>query len=99
MNAYRIVWEDEAKAREIVLMVDYALVAGVVSIESIRPTQITFYNPTTKSPARTLPVHTAAGRRLLEKQYLASRDLSPTLAEEIQQQLDLRDNAVSATVA
>ena len=32
MHSYRIVWEDEAKAREIELFVHYRLDAGAVSI-------------------------------------------------------------------
>src|SRR5262245_9748520 len=34
MHSYRIVWEDEAKAREVELFVHYRLDAGVVSIDA-----------------------------------------------------------------
>ena len=35
MHSYRIVWEDEAKAREIELLVHYRLDAGVVSVQLV----------------------------------------------------------------
>ena len=41
MKAYRIVWEDAANARDVELHVAYRLDGGEVSIESIRPTQVT----------------------------------------------------------
>ena len=37
MHSYRIVWEDEAKAREVELFVHYRLDAGVVSVDEVRP--------------------------------------------------------------
>ena len=65
MHSYRIVWEDEAKAREIELLVHYRLDAGVVTVDQVRPVQVTLYNSSTKQPSRSVPVHTATGRRLL----------------------------------
>ena len=52
MHSYRIVWEDEAKGREIGLLVHYRLDAGVVSIDQVRPTQVTVYNSSTRQPTR-----------------------------------------------
>jgi hypothetical protein len=94
MHSYRIVWEDEAKAREIELFVHYRLDAGVVSVETVRPTQVTLYNRKSKKPLRTVPVHTATGRQLLTKAYLASRDTVQTLEEEIFAAHELLDDAV-----
>jgi hypothetical protein len=95
MHAYRIVWEDEAKAREIELLVNYTLAAGEVMVGAIRPTQVTLYDRQTEQPLRTLPVHTAGGRRLLAQAYLAARDGEETLEQEILAAHDLQDDAVA----
>ncbi len=96
MHAYRIVWEDEAKAREIELFVDYTIESGVVQIESIRPTTITFYNLETKTAQRSIEVYTDTARRLLTEGYLATRDDQPTMEEEILAQHQLRDEEFAA---
>ena len=98
MHSYRIVWEDEAKAREVELFVHYRLEGGAVTIDTVRPTQVTLYNSSTKQPARTLPVHTAAGRRLLSAAYLSSRETEQSLEEEILAAHALLDDEVGATV-
>ncbi|MCE9524798.1 MAG: hypothetical protein K8R36_01940 [Planctomycetales bacterium] len=98
MKAYRIVWEDEANAREVELFVDYTMAAGMVQVDEVRPTKVTIYNAESKQPERTLPVHTAAGRRLLRLAYFATREEGLTIADEIQAQLDERDDLVAATV-
>lgn len=95
MHAYRIVWEDEAKAREIELFVHYRLDAGLVQIDEVRPTQVTLYSAPTQQPIRTLRVHTATGRRLLAQSYLASRENEQTLEEEILAAHAQRDGAVA----
>jgi hypothetical protein len=97
MHSYRIVWEDEAKAREIELFVDYRLDAGVVSIRGVRPTQVTLYNSSTRQPSRSVPVHTATGRRLLADAYLASRETEVSLEEEILVAHALLDDEVGAS--
>ena len=97
MHTYRIVWEDEAKAREIELFVHYRLDAGVVTIDEVRPKQITLYNSSTKQAGRSVPVHTAAGRRLLTAAYLASRETEQSLEEEILAAHALLDDEVGAT--
>ena len=97
MHSYRIVWEDEAKAREIELMVHYRLDAGVVNIDEVRPTQVTLYNSSTKQPSRSLPVHTSTGRRLLAAAYLSSRETEQSLEEEILAAHALLDDEIGAT--
>lgn len=99
MHAYRIVWEDEPSAREIELYVHYTLDAGVVTIEAIRPTQVTLYEHHINEPHRVLPVHTPTGRRLLARAYLASRETEQSLEEEILAAHALRDDAVAAGTA
>lgn len=95
MHAYRIVWEDEANAREVELLVNYTLTAGAVTVGAVRPTQVTLYDRQTEQPTRVLPVHTSGGRRLLAKAYLAARDAEQTLEEEILAAHDLLDDAVA----
>ena len=96
MHSYRIVWEDEAKAREVELLVRYRLDAGVVTIGEICPTQVTLYNASTKQANRSVPVHTAAGRRLLAEAYLASRETEISLEEEILAAHALLDDEIGA---
>ena len=62
MHSYRIVWEDEAKAREVELFVHYRLDAGVVSVDEVRPAQVTLYNSKTQQPSRSLPVTSRESR-------------------------------------
>ena len=98
MHSYRIVWEDEAKAREIELFVHYRLDAGTVAVREVRPTQVTLYSAPTQQPIRTLPVHTPTARKLLAQAYLASRETEQTLEDEILAAHALRDDAVAAAV-
>jgi hypothetical protein len=98
MHSYRIVWEDEAKAREIELYVHYRLDAGVVSVEQVRPTMVTLYDTASKQPTRSVPVHTATGRRLLAEAYLASRETEVSLEEEILAAHALLDDEIGAAV-
>jgi hypothetical protein len=97
MHSYRIVWEDEAKAREIELIVRYGLEAGVVTVQEVRPTSVTLYDNVSKKAIRTLPVHTATGCRLLADAYLASRETEVSLEEEILAAHALLDDEVGAT--
>jgi hypothetical protein len=98
MHSYRIVWEDEAKAREIEMFVDYALEAGVVAVREIRPMTVTLYDVDSKKPVRSLPVYSMTGRRLLAEAYLASRETELSLEEEILAAHALLDDEVGAAV-
>jgi|SRR6185369_14780899 len=98
MHTYRIVWEDEAKAREIELIVRYGLEAGVVTVLEVSPTTVTLYDATTKKAIRSLPVYTATGRRLLADAYLASRETEVSLEEEILAAHALLDDEIGAAV-
>jgi hypothetical protein len=91
MHAYRIVWEDEVKAREVEIFVDYKINAGLVQIEAVRPTKVTLYDRVSKSVARELKVWTATGRNLLARAYQLSREGMVSLEEEILAQHQLRD--------
>lgn len=96
MHAYRIVWEDEPKAREVEILVHYRLDAGLVQIDTVNPTKVTLFGEHTPEPTRVLPVHTAAGRKHLAQAYLASRAAEQTLEEEILAAHALRDDGVAA---
>ncbi len=95
MHTYRIVWEDEPKAREIEILVHYRLDAGLVQIDAVNPTKVTLFADHTPRPTRILPVHTATGRRLLAQAYLAARETAETLEEEILAAHAQRDAAVA----
>jgi hypothetical protein len=98
MHSYRIVWEDEAKAREIELFVRYGFEAGVVTIREVRPTTVTLYDNLSKKAIRSLPVYTATGRRLLADAFLASRETEVSLEEEILAAHVLLDDEIGAAV-
>jgi len=97
MHTYRIVWEDEPKAREIEILVRYRLDAGVVQIDAVNPTKVTLFADHTPRPTRILPVHTATGRRLLAQAYLTARETAETLEEEILGAHSHRDEAVAVS--
>ncbi len=99
MHAYRIVWEDEPKAREVEILVHYTLEAGLVAIDAISPTKVSLFSEHTPHPTRVLPVHTPTGRRLLTQAYLAARETEQTLEDEILAAHALRDGELAATVA
>lgn len=99
MHAYRIVWEDEAKAREVEIFVDYTISAGLVQIEAVRPTKVTLYDRVTKTVARELKVWTNTGRNLLARAYQASREGMIALEEEILAQHQLRDEEFATEAA
>jgi hypothetical protein len=99
MHAYRIVWEDEPKAREVEIFVDYTIRDGLVQIESVRPTKVTLYDRVTRSIARELKVWTETGRNLLARAYHASREGMISLEEEILAQHELRDENLATEVA
>ena len=98
MHVYRIVWEDEPKAREVEILVHYTLEAGVVQVGAIRPTKVTLFAEHTPKPTRVLPVHTATGGRLLTEAFLAARATEQTLEEEILAAHAQRDEAIAAAV-
>ena len=95
MHAYRILWEDAAKGREIELFVRYRLDDGGVNVGEVRPTQVTLYNAHSKRPARTIPVHTPTGRKLLAQAYLTSRQTEQSLEDEILAAHALREGDVA----
>ena len=99
MKAYIVVWEDEAKAREVELYVDYTASEEGVQVVAVRPTSITFYDIETKRPSRTIGVHTKTARRILTRDYLASRDNGLSLEVEIHNLLAQQDGQLAGEAA
>jgi hypothetical protein len=97
MHAYRIVWEDEPKAREVEILVYYTRESDEVEIDAVRPVRVTFFDRTSGQVKRELRIHTATGRRLLADAYLASRETEQTLADEIVAAHSLLDDAIGAS--
>jgi hypothetical protein len=97
MHAYRIVWEDEPKAREIEILVYYTRDSDLVTVEDVRPIRVTLYDRTSGQPTRQLRVHTPTGRRLLADAYLASRETEQTLEDDILAALALLDDVIGAS--
>ena len=83
-----MVWEDEANARLVEVLVDYTLLGDLVQVSTIRPTKVTNYHPQTKKAKRVLPVWTAAGRRVLRRAFLKNHMGIVSLQREIQAQHD-----------
>jgi hypothetical protein len=88
VHQHRIVWEDEAKAREVEVLVHYTVLGDLVQIGAIRPTKVTLRGA--KKPARELPIWTATGRRLLRRAFLQNHMGYVALQSEIQNVHDRR---------
>jgi hypothetical protein len=99
MHAYRIVWEDEPKAREIEILVYYTREGDQVTALDVRPIRVTLYDRTSGHATRELRVHTPTGRRLLADAYLASRETEQTLEDEILAAHALLNDAIGAGAA
>ena len=99
MTTYRMIWEDAERAREIVLIAEYRRLENAIVVDSIYPTQITFYDPESRQPGRTIGVHTTSGRELIVRQFLGSRADQISLEDEIQGQLDLLDEGLSTAAS
>jgi hypothetical protein len=99
MHAYRIVWEDEPKAREVEILVHYTLEAGIVTSDAISPTKVTLFSEHTPQPPRVLPVQPAGGRQHLTQADLAARETEQTLENEILAAHALRDGELAAAAA
>lgn len=67
MQTVQTNWEDEENNRIVALSVEYTTDAGEVKLRDVTPTSVTFVNQSD----RTIRVHTAAGARLLRKQWRA----------------------------
>ena len=69
MQCHTASWEDEENNRIVWLSVQYTIDGQEVAIESVTPRSVTFIDPATKKPTRSIKVWTDAGRKLLLKQY------------------------------
>lgn len=85
MHQHCIVWEDEAKAREVEVLVQYSVLGDLVQIGAIRPVKVRFRKG---DGVRELPVWTATGRRILRRAFLNNHMGYVALQREIQAQHD-----------
>ena len=69
MSMTTATWEDEENNRSIEMLVEWE--GGQPVAETVTPQTVTFLDPVTKQPTRTIGVRTDAGRRLLAKLYVA----------------------------
>ena len=67
MQTIQASWEDEENNRIVAMSVQYAIDSGEVKLQDVTPTSVTF-----NAQQRTIRVHTAAGGRLLRKQWRAT---------------------------
>ncbi len=72
MNRVETTWEDEENNRRVELVVDYQLEAGQVEIHNITPQRVTFCDPQTQAPTRSIGVWTKKGRAMLAQQAHAA---------------------------
>jgi hypothetical protein len=93
VHQYRIVWEDEAKARDVEVLVHYTVLGDLVQVGAIRPTKVTVRKGA--KAVRELPVWTAAGRRVLRRAFLKNHMGYVALQREVQTQHDRRVAAVA----
>lgn len=100
MHLYRLVWEDEAKGREVEIFVHYRLRHNGVEISAVKPTKVTFFCPQTGAALRELRVWTESGRQLLARTFELARDGLQSLEDEIfaQHQQLAGDSAQPAAV-
>ncbi len=62
-------WEDDENNRIVALAVEYTVDADEVKLQCVTPTTVTFLDANSRSPVRTIGVHTAAGAKLLRKHW------------------------------
>lgn len=83
MFTYRVMWNDAAKRRDVEVRVAYAAEGEVIRVLDVVPSNVLLYEVDGESVFKEMPVHTATGRRVLARAFLAGRDQSVTLEEEI----------------
>ena len=67
MQTMQANWEDEENNRIVAMAVQYTVDANEVKLHDVTPTSVTF-----RPQQRTIRVHTAAGARMLRKQWRAT---------------------------
>jgi len=69
MPTIQATWEDDENNRIVALAVQYTVDADEVKLHCVTPTTVTFLDTASRSPVRTIGVHTAAGAKLLRKHW------------------------------
>lgn len=85
-HLYRVIWEDVAKKRDVEVAVSYRLEEGCVVINCVTPTKVTFH-----ADKKCLHVTRGMGQKVLSRAFLAGRDASVSLEEEVLSQHLLMD--------
>jgi hypothetical protein len=85
-HLYRVIWEDVAKKRDVEVAISYRMNEGAVTIVAVTPTKVTLH-----ADRKVLACTRAMGQRILKEAYLASRDCTVTLEEEVLSQHLLMD--------
>jgi len=70
MQCHQACWEDDENNRKVELLVEYRVEDGRPSVEKVTPQSVTFLNPSTKQPTRTVRVWTETGRKILTRSYI-----------------------------
>jgi len=85
-HLYRVIWEDTCKKRDVEVAVSYEVEDGAVTIHAITPTKVTLH-----ADRKVLHCTKSMGQRVLLRSYLAGRDNSVTIEEEVLSQHLLMD--------
>jgi len=67
MMSFTTNWEDEESNRILELAVECQVGGESVEVRTVTPKTVTFVDPATSEPVRSIGVHTDGGRRLLTK--------------------------------
>jgi hypothetical protein len=84
MQTFESHWDDAENNRRVAYSVAFAHDGKAVEIKAVRPTQVTFLCPESKSPLRTVGVWTDRGRELLAHQLRSSGHLT-----EVERQIEV----------
>lgn len=85
-HLYRVIWEDTCKKRDVEVAVSYGVEDGTVTIHAMTPTKVTLH-----ADRKVMHCTKSMGQRVLLRAFLASRDSTVSLEEEVLSQHLLMD--------
>lgn len=83
MHAYKTVWNDAAKRRDVEVVVRYRIDDTRAEILEVVPQSVLVYEVDGESVFKQIPVHTDGGRRHLSRKFLAGRGAQASLEAEV----------------
>ena len=89
MNQVIAQWEDEENNRQVQFSIKYSFENGVVEIENVTPTKVSFICTETNTIVRSMGVHTERGREMLTEQIKAAGQLDRLKAEIVERNGEL----------